>query len=93
MNEKKFFDFRSGENFNLDEQYTAIFGTSEFKPDNPGEAKLKDAGNIINELGAKYIEGLSLQKYEEIFVNLNEFAITFPGKDSIAIFKSLTLPL
>ena len=77
MSEKKFFDFRSDEKFNLDEEYSNIFGTQEFKLSNPGETKLKDAENIIAETGAKYIDGLSIQQYENILLNLEQFLTKF----------------
>ena len=77
MEEKKFFDFKSDEQFNLNEEYSSLFGESEFKPTNQNEEKLKDAEKIIAEFGGKYIEGLSLQKYEDIFSNLNEFLVKF----------------
>jgi lantibiotic modifying enzyme len=77
MEEKKFFDFRGTEEFNLNDEYSKLFGEEEFKPSNPNETKLKDAESIIEELGSKYIEGLSLQKYEKIFVNLTDFLTKF----------------
>ena len=77
MEEKKFFDFKSNEAFNLDAEYTTLFGDDKFTPSNPTDDKLKDAESIILELGARYMEGLSLQKYEEIFLNLNGFLIKF----------------
>jgi hypothetical protein len=77
MEEKKIFDFKSDEKFDLNSEYTSMFGTEEFIPKNPNESKLQDAENIINELGGKYIEGLSLQKYEEFYLNLNEFLKKF----------------
>jgi hypothetical protein len=77
MEEKKFFDFKSNEAFNLDAEYKTIFGEQTFKPSNPNDDKLKDAEVIIAELGAKYMEGLSLQEYENIFLNLNAFLIKF----------------
>ena len=77
MEEKKFFDFKSNEKFDLNAEYSAMFGTDEFIPKNPNEAKLKDAENIIEEFGGKYIEGLSLQRYEETFLNLKEFLYKF----------------
>jgi len=77
MEEKKFFDFKSDEAFNLNEEYTTLFGEQEFKPSNPNDDKLKDAESIIVELGARYMEGLSLQKYETIFINLSEFLSRF----------------
>jgi len=77
MEEKKFFDFTSDSEFNLDAEYKTLFGTNEFKPRTPGEDKLKDAEKIIDELGGMYIEGLSLEKYEEAFLNLNNFLSKF----------------
>ena len=78
MEENKFFDFKSDKKFNLDDEYFTLFNENEFKPAaNPNEAKLKDAEKIIEELGNKYIENLSLRKYEEVFMNLNEFLIKF----------------
>jgi hypothetical protein len=77
MEEKKFFDFNSGAEFNLGEEYKSLFKEDTFKAENPNEAKLKDAEKIIVELGAKYVEGLSLQKYENIYMNLTEFLNKF----------------
>lgn len=77
MEEKKFFDFKSDANFDLNAEYSALFGTDEFKPSNPNEDKLKDAENIIAELGNKYIEVLSLEKYEKMFTNLSDFMSRF----------------
>ena len=77
MEEKKFFDFKSNEAFNLDAEYKTLFGDANFIPSNPTDDKLKDAEIIIAELGSKYLEGLSLQKYEDIFLNLNGFLIFF----------------
>jgi len=75
--ENKFFDFRGDEEFNLDEEYLRVFDTDEFKPADPGQEKLKDAEVIIKELGAKYVEVVSLRKYEDIFINLMEFLDKF----------------
>lgn len=77
MEGKKFFDFRSDKDFNLDEEYVKVFGEDKVQPVNPNEAKLKDAESIIEEFGARYIEGLSLQKYEEYFINISEFLQKF----------------
>jgi len=77
MEEKKFFDFTTNNEFNLNEEYSTLFKDEQFKRSNPNEEKLRDAENIISELGAKYVEGLSLQKYENIFVNLTEFLKKF----------------
>lgn len=77
MEQKNFFDFNSEKEFNLNEEYLAIFGTNEFKRENPGEAKIKDAESIIQELGATYIESFSLQRYEKAFVNLTQFMYKF----------------
>lgn len=77
MEEKKFFNFKSGEEFNLNEEYTKMFGENEFNPNKANDDKLKDAESIIDELGIKYAEGLSLQKYEEGFINLTGFLNLF----------------
>jgi hypothetical protein len=77
MEEKKFFNFREEEKFDLNKEYDILFEGKDFKSTNPNEAKLKDAEDIINEFGAKYIEGLSLQKYEKMFVNITEFLSKF----------------
>lgn len=79
MENKKFFDFRGGNDkeFNLNEEYVNLFGNEKFIPTNPNETKLKDAEKIIEELGSKYVEGLSLQQYENTFVNLTEFLSRF----------------
>ena len=77
MEENKFFDFTSDKKFNLDEEYSTVFGDNKFIPANPNEAKLKDAEKIIDEFGGIYIEGLSLAKYEEVFSNLSQFLIKF----------------
>ena len=77
MEEKKFFNFKSGEEFNLNEEYTKMFGENEFNPNKANDDKLKDAESIIDELGIKYVEGLSLQKYEEGFINLTGFLNLF----------------
>lgn len=77
MEKNRFFDFKNGENFNLDEEYKTLFNDGVLEPLDPNDVKLKDAESIIQELGSVYIEGLSLQKYEEIFVNLSEFLSKF----------------
>ena len=78
MKEKKFFDFKSEEKFDLSSEYSNLFNeSSEFTTQDKNEAKFKDAENIINELGAIYMEGLSLQNYEMIFSNLTEFLSRF----------------
>lgn len=77
MEEKQFFNFKGEGEFNLNEEYKSLFGENEFKPLNQNEAKIKDAEKIIEELGSKYVESLSLQKYENIFINLNEFLYRF----------------
>lgn len=77
MEEKKFFDFNSGEKFNLEEEYSTLFGEGEPKQLNPNESKVKDAESIIDEYGAKYIERASLVDYEKVFLNINEFLIQF----------------
>lgn len=77
MEEKNFFDFTSENKFDLEQEYTALFGEEGYKPINANESKLKDAEEIINETGAVYIEGLSLQKYEQSFLNITEFLSKF----------------
>jgi len=74
--EKKFFDFKSEEKFDLNEEYSKLFG-EEIKSINPDEVKLKEAEDIIKEMGSKYLEYDSIQHYEESFINLNEFLIKF----------------
>lgn len=88
MEKKNFFDFKSDNEFNLDAEYSTLFGSNEFKPTNPNEEKLKDAENIIKELGSKYVEGLSLQKYEDVFLNLSAFLIKF--RTDSEIVKNMT---
>lgn len=77
MEQKQFFDFRSEETFNLNDEYDKLFNGETFKPVNQNDEKLKDAESIIAELGSKYLEGLSIQKYEQSFLNLNNFLIKF----------------
>jgi len=77
MEEKNFFNFRSGEEFNLDDEYKNMFGTNDFVISNPNEDKLKDAENIIGEYGGKYVEIFSLKQYEDAFININEFLSKF----------------
>lgn len=68
----EFFDFNSGEEFNLQEEYLKLTQTEE-KLINPGDKKIKDAEQIILEDGAKYVEGSSLDKYEKFYANLETF--------------------
>jgi hypothetical protein len=77
MEKNRFFNFKSGEDFNLDEEYKTLFNDGVLETLDPNEVKLKDAEAIIQELGTVYIEGLSLQKYEEVFTNLSEFLSRF----------------
>lgn len=77
MEEKKFFDFNSEEEFNLDTEYEKMFGTDEFVPSNENDNKLKDAEKIIGELGGKYVEVNSLGDYEQAFINVNNFLHKF----------------
>ena len=77
MEEKKFFDFKTNDEFNLDKEYSNLFGGEQFKQSNPNEDKIKDAESIIGEFGAKYLDYTSLEKYENIFLNLNAFLIKF----------------
>lgn len=67
----EFFDFNSENEFNLDEEYSKIINTEVVST--PSERKNKDAENIINELGKKYVEGSSLDKYETLYKNLEIF--------------------
>jgi hypothetical protein len=77
MEEKKFFDFKTNEVFNLDTEYSNLFNGEEFKQSNPNEDKLRDAESIIKEYGGKYLEYTTLEKYENVFLNLNAFLIKF----------------
>lgn len=77
MEEKKFFNFKSNEEFDLNKEYFNLFEKEEFDPINPDEKKLKDAEQIIQEIGAKYLESTSIQEYESIFINLSEFLVRF----------------
>ena len=72
-NKKEFFDFTSDAAFNLDEEYVKYFGNNEIIKDNPSEVELKDAEKIIQEDGQKYMEYSSVNNYEKIFLNINEF--------------------
>lgn len=88
MEEKKFFDFKGEEEFNLNVEYEKMFGSNEFLPANPGESKLKDAEVIIAETGSKYMEVNSLKDYEDVFVNLDEFLSKF--RTDSEIVKGMT---
>ena len=77
MEEKKFFNFKEGEGFDLNEEYKNLFGEEKFIPTNPNDEKLKDAENIIQESGGKYVDPVSLGKYEDAFINVNEFLTKF----------------
>lgn len=76
MKNKEFFDFNSEEQFNLDSEYEKIFNT-ESQEDvielSENEQKIKDAENIINELGSLYLEGDSISKYEKSYYNIVQF--------------------
>lgn len=76
MEEKNFFDFKSEEKFDLNDQYKLLFGDEGFKSENPNESKLKDAEKIIED-SIKYVEFSSLERYEKSFLNLNEFLVKF----------------
>lgn len=65
-----FFDFNSENEFNLSEEYSKL---STEKTLTPGDKKIKDAEHIILELGKKYVEGLSLDKYETMYSNIESF--------------------
>lgn len=75
MEEKKFFDFSSDAEFNLATEYDTIF--NETIVVDPTNKELKDAEDIIKELGSIYLENNSLTKYEKAFVNFNEFLNKF----------------
>lgn len=77
MEEKNFFNFKSDETFNLNEEYTNLFGEDGDQNVDTNQNKLKDAERIISETGAKYVESISLQKYENIFTNLDCFLYKF----------------
>lgn len=77
MKEKKFFDFSSDTEFDLNAEYSALFKEDNLKPINPDESKLKDAEEIIKELGGLYMETTTLMNYEKAFVNFNEFLAKF----------------
>lgn len=77
MEEKKFFDFNSGENFDINKEYKEMFDTNEFIHTNPNDDKLKDAEKVIVELGGKYVEVLSLKEYEAAYVNVTNFLSKF----------------
>ena len=66
----KFFDFKSENEFNLDEEYSKI--KTDAVP-TPNDKKINDAEHIIFEFGKKYVEGACLDKYETIFGNLEVF--------------------
>lgn len=88
MEEKKFFDFSSGEDFDLNAEYATLFNGEEFKMVNPNESKLKDADDIIKDLGGLYMEALSLENYEKSFINFNEFLDKFNVENDIV--KNMT---
>ena len=77
MEEKKFFNFKSDETFNLNEEYTKLFVDGDDKKISSNDTKIKDAEKIIDETGSKYIESTSLQKYEYLFANLDVFLNRF----------------
>lgn len=66
----EFFDFNSENDFNLQEEYTKLDTKQVSSPSNK---KAKDAENIIHDLGKKYVEGGSLDKYETLFSNIETF--------------------
>lgn len=77
MEEKKFFDFKSEDSFNLNDEYNTMFGDDVFEASNPGEEKMMDAVMIIEELEKKYSEFTSINNYQNAFDNLNEFLSRF----------------
>lgn len=66
----EFFDFNSENEFNLDEEYSKINTKA---VSTPSDRKINDAEEIIHEFGGKYVEGLSLDKYETLYQNLEIF--------------------
>jgi len=77
MEQKNFFNFKSDEIFNLNEEYKTLFGDGGDKKVDPEQNKIKDAEKIISDTGAKYVESMSLQKYEMLFTNLDSFLHRF----------------
>ncbi len=69
-----FHDFNSDEEFNLQEEYSNL---NVHKLDTPDDKKIKDAEDIIMELGKKHVEGASLDKYEQSFSSLNAFLVKY----------------
>ena len=77
MEEKKFFNFNSDEKFDLNTEYTTLFEDVDEQKISSNDNKIKDAEKIISETGQKYIESKSLQKYENLFTNLDIFLNRF----------------
>lgn len=65
-----YFDFNSEDEFNLDEEYSKLNTTN---LEVPNEKKVTDAEHIIHDLGSKYVEGASLDKYETLYANIETF--------------------
>lgn len=83
MEEKKFFDFNSDKEFNLNEEYSILFNGEEFKKIDPNERKLKDAEDIIKDFGRQYMDVVSLKRYEDSYVNLNLFIDKFSVESDV----------
>lgn len=88
MEEKKFFNFNGDETFDLNVEYTKLFVDGENNKISQNDNKIKDAEKIISETGQKYIESVSLQKYETLFTNLDLFLNRF--KTDSEEVKSMT---
>lgn len=67
-----FHNFDSDEKFDLQGEYSKLAETAE-KIVTPQDQKISDAETIINELGSKHVEGLSLDNYENLYNNINAF--------------------
>lgn len=83
MEERKFFDFSSDIEFDLNAEYSNLFKDDKLKTINPDESKLKDAEDIIKELGGIYMENTTLVNYENAFVNLNQFLDKFNVENDV----------
>ena len=69
-----FFNFTTDENFNLEDEYNKI---NQVPLQTENEKKISDAENIIDQIGSRYIEFSSLQKFEELHKSLESFLIKF----------------
>jgi len=78
----EFHDFNSDEEFNLLEEYSNL---NMKKIDTPDEQKVTDAETIITDLGNKYVDGSSLDKYEALYGSLNAFLIKYKTENKSVI--------